>query len=153
MLRLSKMTDYGTLVLAELARRPETRHSAAELAERTGLAGPTASKILKNLARAGLVTSTRGAQGGYALARPAVDITAADIIDTLEGPVAVTECSHEEGDCSLEPTCGVGQGWQKINRAIRGALEGVTLDDLARPEIPLRWFPSPPASTAPRSSA
>ena len=153
MLRLSKMTDYGTLVLAELARGPGRRHSAAEIAEQTGLAGTTVSKVLKNLARQGLVTSTRGAQGGYALARGAREITAADIIDALEGPVAVTECSDENGECNLEPICGVGKGWQKINEAIRGALEGVTLDDLARPEVPLQWFPARPTRSGPRSSA
>lgn len=153
MLRLSKMTDYGTLVLAELARSPNRRHSAAEVADQTGLAAPTVSKLLKNLARQGLVTSVRGAQGGYALARVAREITAAEIIDALEGPVAVTECSDEHGECSLEPVCGVGKGWQKINEAIRGALEGVTLDDLARREVPLKWFPTRPARPGPRSSA
>ncbi|MCP1726765.1 FeS assembly SUF system regulator [Natronospira proteinivora] len=144
MLRLSKLTDYATVVLAHLARHPEMRHSAADVAQRTGLGSPTVSKVLKALARGGLVTSTRGAAGGYALARHATDISAADIIDAIEGPVAVTECSHEDGDCSLESICGVGQGWQKINNVIRNTLTEITLDELIRPEFPLRWFPSRP---------
>ena len=144
MLRLSKLTDYATVVLAHLARHPESRHSAADVAQQTGLGAPTVSKVLKALARGGLVSSTRGAAGGYALARPAHEINAADIIDAIEGPVAVTECSHEDGDCSLESICGVGQGWQKINRVIRETLTGITLTELIQNEFPLRWFPNRP---------
>ncbi|MEA5445532.1 SUF system Fe-S cluster assembly regulator [Gammaproteobacteria bacterium AB-CW1] len=153
MLKLSRLTDYATLVLAHLARHGESRHSAAEVAEQTGLAGPTVSKVLKALAREGLVSSTRGAAGGYALARPAREISAANIIDAIEGPVAVTECSHEDGDCSLESICGVGQGWQKINSVIRRTLEGITLEELLTPEIPLQWFPRPPGSKAGETDA
>lgn len=148
MLKLSRLTDYATLVLAHLASQPERRHSAADVADQTGLASPTVSKVLKALARGGLVSSARGATGGYALARPASQISAADIIDAMEGPVAVTECSDEHGECSLEPTCGVGQGWQKINRVIRQTLERITLEELLRPEIPLQWFPKPPNMAA-----
>lgn len=144
MLKLSRLTDYATLVLAHLAQHPDHRHSAAEVAERTGLAAPTVSKVLKALAKGGLVGSTRGAAGGYSLARPAGKISAADIIDAIEGPVAVTECSHEDGDCSLESICGVGAGWQKINGVIRRTLEKITLEELLRPEVPLQWFPRPP---------
>lgn len=151
MLKLSRLTDYATLVLAHLAHHPDRRHSAADVAERTGLGAPTVSKVLKALARGGLVSSTRGATGGYALARPSDAISAVDIIDAIEGPVAVTECSHEDGDCSLEDVCGVGQGWQKINKVIRRTLEGITLDELVRPEIPLQWHPRRPkeASSGP----
>lgn len=148
MLKLSRMTDYATLVLAHLAAQPERRHSATDVAERTGLGAPTVSKVLKALARGGLVSSARGATGGYALARPATEISAVDIIDAIEGPVAVTECSHEDGDCSLEDVCGVGLGWQKINTVIRRTLEGITLEELVRPEIPLQWYPRPPSATA-----
>ena len=157
MLKLSRLTDYATLVLAHLASQPQRRHSDAEVAERTGLAGPTVSKVLRALARDGLVSSTRGATGGYALSRTAREITAADIIDAIEGPVAVTECSHEDGDCSLEAVCGVGQGWQRINRLIRGTLEQITLDELLRPATPLQWFPkgsfNPAADAGPERKA
>lgn len=133
MLRLSKMTDYGTVVLAALAREPETLHTAAELAEQTRLGLPTVSKLLKQLARGGLVRSTRGAHGGYSLARAPDAISAVEIIDAIEGPVALTECSEHAGNnCGLESICAVGSSWQRINFAIREALKAITLDTLCR---------------------
>ena len=96
MIRMSKLTDYAILVLAYLAEAREPLHSAAEVAEHTGVTPATASKLLKQLTRAGLVDSVRGAQGGYSLARAAEEITAAQVIDGLEGPVAITECSSAE---------------------------------------------------------
>lgn len=139
MLRVSKLTDYATVVLARMAQAPGEVHTAPELAERTHLARPTVSKLLKLLARGGLLTSYRGAHGGYLLALPAGDITAAQIIDTVEGPVAMTECGLENHQCELERVCQVGPQWQQINRAVRAALEGVTLADLASSEaIPLQ---------------
>lgn len=130
MLRISKLTDYGTLVLAHLGAKPDCLASAGHVAEATGLALPTVSKLLKELARAGLVTSERGAHGGYTLARPADAISAAEIIDALEGPVAITECSSPGGACDLEAHCRVGRAWQNINLSIRRALQSVTLADL-----------------------
>lgn len=137
MLRLSKLTDYGTLILAELAAEREGVASAGRVAGATRLAQPTVRKLLKSLSRAGLVVSERGAQGGYALARPADQISAAEIIDALEGPVAITECSSADGACDLESYCRVGHAWQKINRSIRRALEHVTLADLQQRSEPL----------------
>ena len=131
MLRISKLTDYGTVVLVCLATSDDQPHSAAEVARRTRLAQPTVSKLLKALARAGLVNSCRGAQGGYSLSRAARAITAAEILDVLEGPVAITECSSQDSQCELETICSVGHVWQRINREIRRALEGITLDQLA----------------------
>jgi Rrf2 family protein len=84
-----------------------------------------------------LVVSTRGVQGGYALARPATAISAAEIIDALEGPVAITECSSTGGGCTLESFCRVGMAWQRINLSIRKALEGVSLADLKQLREPL----------------
>ena len=137
MLRMSKLTDYGTVVLACLARGDQPLHSAAQVAVETHLAQPTVSKLLKALTRAGLVHSERGALGGYALARSAEQISAADIIDALEGPVAITACSATEGQCDLEPVCQVGSAWQRINVSIRAALGEVTLNDLRTPAQPL----------------
>jgi FeS assembly SUF system regulator len=137
MLRMSKLTDYGTMVLAQLAAKAGGLSTAGQVAEATHLAPPTVSKLLKSLAHAGLVVSTRGAQGGYALARPADDISAAEIIDALEGPVAITECSSTAGGCDLESFCRVGMAWQRINLSIRTALESVTLADLQRSREPL----------------
>ncbi|MEJ2276061.1 MAG: SUF system Fe-S cluster assembly regulator, partial [Woeseiaceae bacterium] len=114
--------------------------SAADIAAATGIALPTASKLLKSLARAGLVNSTRGANGGYRLSRPPQHISAADVIDALEGPVSITECSATDGDCEHESVCSVGSAWQRINVAIRRALEDVTLNDLIRAHSPVPTF-------------
>jgi FeS assembly SUF system regulator len=130
MLRMSKLTDYGTLVLSQLAAQHGGIASAGQIAAATHLGPATASKVLKSLAHAGLVVSVRGVQGGYALARPAEDISAAEIIDALEGPVAITECSSKNSCCDLEEFCRVGRAWQRINRSIRKALENVSLADL-----------------------
>jgi FeS assembly SUF system regulator len=118
MIRISRMTDYATVLLAALAREPEACLSAPALAERTRIGMPTVSKVLKILQRGGLVRSTRGLHGGYSLARPAQAISAAAILDALEGPVAVTDCS-------------AGQAWQRVNLAIRRSLYDVSLAQLA----------------------
>ena len=130
MLRMSKLTDYGTLVLAELASETGDICSAGQVADATHIGRPTVSKLLKSLTRAGLVVSERGAQGGYALARAPEQISAAEIIDALEGPVAITECSSVDGACNLEQFCRVGRAWQRINRSIRNSLQQVSLADL-----------------------
>ena len=132
MLRISKLTDYGTVLLAHLAAHETAVCSAADVANATGIALPTVSKLLKSLARAELVTSTRGANGGYQLARSPSDISAADVIDALEGPVSITECSSGDSLCEHEDVCSVGGAWQRINVAIRRALDDVSLNDLLR---------------------
>lgn len=133
MLRLSKLTDYGTVLLAYMASQPEAVHAAADVAAATRIGLPTVSKLLKVFTRAGLVTSFRGARGGYSLARPAEAITAVEIIDAIEGPVAITQCSLDHSQCGIEPVCGVGQNWQRISMMIRDALKTVTLAQLIRP--------------------
>jgi FeS assembly SUF system regulator len=140
LLRISKLTDYGTVLLAQLAADPSSVRSAADLAGETGVALPTVSKLLKALARAGLVISTRGANGGYQLSRGATEISAADIIDALEGPVSITECSAAESLCEHEDVCSVGGSWQRINVAIRRALDDVSLSDLMRTRSPVPQF-------------
>ena len=136
MLRISKLTDYGTVVLAQLARDAGTVSSAAEVSAATGIALPTVSKLLKSLGRAGLVSSVRGANGGYRLARQPHEITAANVIDAIEGPVSITECSSTDSSCDFEPVCNVGSAWQRINVAIRQALDDVTLVDLQKANGP-----------------
>ncbi len=138
MLRISRLTDYGTVLLAHLAAHQATVCSAADVAEATGIAPPTVSKLLKLLARAGLVTSTRGANGGYRLSRAPQEISAADVIDALEGPVSITECGA--GECEHEEVCSVGNAWQRINVAIRRALQDVTLNDLVCANSPVPTF-------------
>jgi FeS assembly SUF system regulator len=137
MLRMSKLTEYGTLVLAQLAASGTGLTTCSAVAEATRLGQPTVSKLLKLLVRSGLVVSVRGPQGGYALARSADKITAAEILDALEGPVAITACSSAAGICDLESHCRVGAAWQRINRSIRTALESVTLADLKAADEPL----------------
>ena len=140
MLRISKLTDYGTVVLGHLATCAGRVCSAAEVSNATGITPPTVSKLLKSLARAGLVKSTRGASGGYVLAMSADEISAADVIDALEGPVSITECSSADSHCNVEHICSVGGSWQRINAAIRQALDEVSLVDLTDKECDLPRF-------------
>lgn len=140
MLRISKLTDYGTVVLAHLASEPQTVCSAADVAQATGIGLPTVSKLLKSMARADLVISTRGASGGYKLSRDPRRISAADVIDALEGPVSITECSGEHSHCDFETVCSVGSSWRRINLAIRHALQDVSLLDLLVANRPLPRF-------------
>jgi len=131
MLRISRLTDYATVILGLLAAEPGRLHTATAVATRTRIGAPTASKLLKQLHRAGLVTSSRGLHGGYQLARPAHEISAAAILDALEGPLALTDCAAGHGHCGIEETCRVGRGWQRLNLAIRRALADVSLAQLA----------------------
>lgn len=131
MLRISRLTDYATVILANLAGQPGRVQTATALAEQTRIAAPTVSKLLKQLQKANLVTSTRGLHGGYQLARAPVEITAADILAALEGPVALTDCAAGQGHCGIEETCRVGRVWQRLNQAIYRSLTEVTLAQLA----------------------
>src|SRR6266481_5337229 len=126
MLRMSRLTDYATVLLAALASEPDRVQTAAALAGETHIAAPTVCKLLKQLQRAGLVISTRGLHGGYQLARPAAQISAAAIIDALEGPVALTDCSAGHGNCEIEDTCRVGRVWQRLNLAFRRSTRQVS---------------------------
>jgi FeS assembly SUF system regulator len=131
MLRISRLTDYATVILAALAGEPARLQTAAALAEQTHIAAPTVSKLLKQLQRSGLVVSTRGLHGGYHLARPPAQISAAAILDALEGPVTLTDCSAGHGHCEIEDSCRVGRVWQRLNLAIRRSLNDVSLAQLA----------------------
>jgi FeS assembly SUF system regulator len=131
MLRISRLTDYATVLLAALADEPVRVQTATALAEQTHVAAPTVCKLLKQLQRAGLVVSTRGLHGGYQLARPASQISAAAILDALEGPMALTDCAAGHGNCEIEESCRVGKVWQRLNLAIRRSLYEVSLAQLA----------------------
>jgi FeS assembly SUF system regulator len=133
MLRLSKMADYGTVVLTAMIREPERSRSAGEIAAAIHVPAPTVSKILKILARGGLVASLRGAKGGYLLARPSNQISLADIIHSMDGPIGMTECSVTPGLCSQESGCAVRANWQRVNHAVLGVLREITLDQMIAP--------------------
>jgi len=132
MLRISKLTDYAILMMVELTRDREML-SAHALAERVHIEVPTASKVLKLLAGSGLLESYRGANGGYRVSRQAGDISVAEVIAAIEGPIAMTECSVEEGLCSQEENCGLRGNWQRISLAVAEALQEVSLAEMSAP--------------------
>ncbi|MFY2762951.1 SUF system Fe-S cluster assembly regulator [Arenimonas sp. MALMAid1274] len=143
MLRVTKLTDYATVVLTVLAGQADRVWSAAELAERARLELPTVAKLLKPLAHAGLVESFRGANGGYRLSRPAAEISLIAIVEAIEGPLGMTECSGEHSSCEHESHCGVQTHWRRVNDVIAEALGNISLAELmpppaARKTIPLR---------------
>ncbi|UUZ55562.1 SUF system Fe-S cluster assembly regulator [Massilia sp. H-1] len=127
------MADYGIVVLTSMVREPDRSRSAAEISATIHVPLPTVSKILKILARSALVTSTRGPTGGYLLARPADQISLADIIDAMDGPIGMTECSVTPGLCSQESGCVVRANWLRVNQLVLGLLDGVTLKQMAEP--------------------
>lgn len=134
MIRISRLTDYASLLLAQMATSEAALHTAADLAAETHLPAPTVSKVLKALVRADLLASQRGAGGGYRLARSPERISVLEIISAMEGPVAITECVHLDGACDVERHCQVRGNWQQINVVVREALSNMTLSDLACPQ-------------------
>ena len=133
MLKMGKLTDYATVIMSYLAQNPGTVHAASELALVVGISSPTALKVLKTLARAGLLQSQRGTKGGYQLTRPASQISVADILQAMEGPIGLTECGSSPGACVRESRCGVRTNWQRISQAVGEALARVSLAEMAAP--------------------
>jgi FeS assembly SUF system regulator len=134
-MRLSHLADYAVVLMTAAARRPEgARLSATELSGETGVPLPTAQKLMGQLAGHGLLSSVRGAGGGFTLARPAPEISLADIVEAVEGPIAMTQCSgHEDvSGCALDPQCRVKPHMGVVSNAVRGALDAVSLTVLAR---------------------
>ena len=160
MLRISRLTDYGTVILARLASAPQRQFTAAELAELTRVPAATVRKLLKQLHASALVESTRGQHGGYRLARAPAQISAAQVLAALEGPVALTECAQHETSCGIEGSCGVGRAWQRVNVAIQNTLQDISLLDLAGlaaepirfPALERQLRAQRTAATAPRRS-
>lgn len=149
-MRLSSLADYAIVVMTAAAQAHgrcgvDSRLSAGDIGLRTGVPLPTAQKLLGRLAAAGLLESTRGTGGGFTLARPPQDISLADIIEAVEGPIAMTACVEEgpaRHDCALESNCRVRPHWGAVNGAIRGALAGVTLASLTH-EAPAPFVGGP----------
>lgn len=143
-MRLSSLADYAVVLLTAAARHADgaARLNATVLAEETRVPLPTAQKLVSRLAAAGLIESTRGTGGGFRLARAAAAITLADIVEAVEGPIALTACvEHGAQDCALDHHCAVRPHWSAVNEAIRGALSGVTLAQLA--VAPPHHLPAP----------
>lgn len=135
MLRISKLTDYGTLIMSQMASEPERIHSANELAVGLGLSIPTTSKVLQSLARHGLVSGVRGLRGGYSLSRSPHAISVADIVDALEDqPFGLTECSAGSGLCEIEDNCRIRVTWKTINAMVRRTLQEVSVASMVQPE-------------------
>jgi FeS assembly SUF system regulator len=134
MLRLNRMTDYAVVVLGQMARQPGLVQTAAHIAEGTAIPLPTASKLLKQMAGAALITSHRGANGGYSLDRAAQEVRVAEIVEVLDGPIALTACvDGAEDQCDVESLCPMRGNWNRVNNAIREALESVSLAELIDP--------------------
>ncbi|MFA4995332.1 MAG: SUF system Fe-S cluster assembly regulator [Candidatus Omnitrophota bacterium] len=133
MLRLGRLTDYAVTLLSHMGNGgEEALWAASGLAEKSGLSMPTTAKILKLLAKGGLVSAQRGATGGYKLARRAPEISIAEIIEIMDGPIAITDCSHGSAheNCKIRRLCPMSVGWNKVNLAVRGALENVSLAEM-----------------------
>jgi FeS assembly SUF system regulator len=158
MIRLSRLTDYGIVLMSYMAAHRERAINAAELAAAAQLPLPTVGKLLRLLAREELLVSQRGVKGGYMLAHAPEEISIAGIIRALEGPIALTVCTTApSGDCEYEPQCPVRKPWQRINRAVRAALEQITLADMSSAATPGRYainlFPRQPAARPARHPA
>jgi len=154
MIRLSKLADYAVVLVSHMASDPIARHSAADLAKMTHIPPPTVSKILGALARGGLLQSHRGLNGGFSLARAPQDVSVADVVNAVEGPIAVTHClDHGQGDgaCDILATCRMAGYWQRINTAIDGALKDITFAELSTPlpaELNVIFSAAPSAAPA-----
>ncbi|MGL6042592.1 MAG: SUF system Fe-S cluster assembly regulator [Sandaracinobacteroides sp.] len=135
MLRLSNLADYGVVVMTAAARASlhpvvGSRTSAAHVSALTGIPAPTVAKLMGQLGRAGLLISQRGVAGGFVLARSAADISLADIVEAIDGPIALTHCGTAHNDCTLSAACAVRPHWAPVNRAVKAALSDVSLADL-----------------------
>ena len=153
MFRLNRLTDYGVVVLTQMSRSPNDLRTAPQIAQETGVPLPTVAKLLNALAHEDLIESHRGATGGYTLNRPASEISVAEIIQALEGPIALTACVEgSEDDCGVAALCPMRGNWDRVNKAIHEALSEVTLADMAAGV----WSfgpPSEPDAEPPRAEA
>jgi FeS assembly SUF system regulator len=137
MIRLSRLADYGLVLMGRMALQPSTVHTAVGLAEDTQLPIPTVAKLLVRLTQGNLLISHRGAKGGYQLAQSPSAITVADIVVAVDGPIALTQClEHGAQPCDVEPICPTRRGWNRLNDAVKRALTEVSLAELSQP-IPL----------------
>lgn len=150
MIRLNKLTDYAVVIMAEMGRMADVA-TAGAISQRTTVPRPTVAKLLKLLAHHGLVVAHRGRSGGYRLARSVAAITVAQVVEAIEGPLAVSACVDGAAECcDIERTCPMHGRWDQVNGALRRALQGLTLADMLRPDPTLPVSPVP-AGAAPVS--
>jgi FeS assembly SUF system regulator len=134
MIRMTKLTDYASVLMTYFAKDSDRARNARDLSNETHLPLPTVSKVLKALARSGLLVSHRGLNGGYTLSREASEISLADILAAMEGPVALTQCNEPHGkQCPHESLCPVTDNWKRINLIVRQALSNITLAEMSSP--------------------
>jgi FeS assembly SUF system regulator len=134
LIRLTNLADYAVVVMAAAAREPGVKLSAARVAELTMIPAPTVAKLMGTLARGGLLTASRGVAGGFTLSRDPANISVVDVVEAVDGPIALTSCAgNDVNDCVMEGHCAIRGHWAPINQAVRGALAAVTLADLVRP--------------------
>ena len=136
MMRITNLADYAIILMSQLSLDSNGLHSAISLSDKTGVPVPTVSKLLGNLARHSLLASQRGFNGGFRLARPASEISIADVIVAVDGPIALTACAEEDFDCDLFKLCTMRPHWQAINEAVKTALEGVSLFEVSQAPNP-----------------
>jgi FeS assembly SUF system regulator len=130
-MRINKLTDYSIVIMTNMVIKDEkAMYTAKELSEVTNVPLPTVTRILKMLSNGELLNSQRGPQGGYSLTRNAKDISVAEVIEAMEGPISLTECASDDCGCSYEANCAVGKPWQKINKAIREVLQSISLAEM-----------------------
>ena len=130
MLKVSRLTDYATAILVHLQKQQKTQ-SAEEVSKALFFETPTTSKVLKLLTKAGILSSIRGAAGGYLIANREQSVTLLDVISAIEGPTALTECSKTESHCGQESDCDTRKGWQQVNQEIRDILLKMTIQRMA----------------------
>jgi len=132
MLKINRLADYATIIVVYLAQQSGKLSTTKAIAKATHLAEPTVSKILKKLTHSGFLVSELGVQGGYALKRAASEISLVQILEAMEGPLALTECNRQDSDCALEPYCHVSEHWQVIHQVVYQALDQIKLSTLAK---------------------
>ena len=131
-MKINKLTDYSIVIMTNMViKNEQAMYTAKELSDFTDIPLPTVTRILKMLSNGKLLESQRGPQGGYSLAKNAADISVAEVIETMEGPIALTECASDDCGCSFEPSCVVGKPWQKINKAVNDVLQNITLSEMS----------------------
>ena len=131
-MKINKLTDYSIVILTNMVIKDENAmHTAKELSEFSGIPLPTVTRILKMLSNEGILESQRGAQGGYTLTKSSTDISVAEVIEAMEGPIALTECVSDGCGCAFEPSCAVGKPWQKINKAVNNVLQNINLSEMS----------------------